>query len=476
MSRHSGPSPLTETSRVPSVAVIGAGISGLAAAHRLRTLLGAQAQITLFEQTGLVGGVLRTESLADRPFDVGAEAFLTRRPEVPAMLAELGLSEQVVHPGDARTSVLANGRTVGLPARTVMGIPSTADTMGELLSADALRYMAAEPERALHWEVGSDVSVGELVRERFGEEVVARSVDPLLGGVYSGLADSLGVRATVPDLADALDAGAPNLLAAATAALPVQQPGVPVFGALRGGYSRLTLALEEAAAATARLSVTVTGLGSDQQGWWVDTADGSRERVDAVVLAVPAPAAHKLLASAAPSASRAAAGIPLASCAVVGFAFAAQEVDAQLPQTSGLLVATGEPLHSKAFTHSSRKWPHLADGEVLLLRASLGRFGDVAALQADDAELVARARADLEALHGISALPLDTIVQRWEGGLPQYGPGHPARVAALEAGVAEHPGLAVAGSMLHGVGVPACIATGWAAAESVVQHISAGAR
>ncbi|MGZ4522756.1 MAG: protoporphyrinogen oxidase, partial [Mycobacteriaceae bacterium] len=84
--------------------------------------------------------------------------------------------------------------------------------------------------------------------------------------------------------------------------------------------------------------------------------------------------------------------------------------------------------------------------------------------------------ADLEVLHGISALPLDTIVQRWEGGLPQYGPGHLDRVATLEAGVAEHPGLAVAGSMLHGVGVPACIATGWAAAESVVQHISAGAR
>ncbi|WP_127783295.1 protoporphyrinogen oxidase [Rhodococcus sp. X156] len=455
-----------------SVAVVGAGISGLAAAQRLRTLLGPRAQITVLEQSARIGGVLRTVELAGRGFDVGAEAFLTRRPEVPALLAELGLAEQLVHPAAVPASVLAGGRPHGLPPRSVMGIPSSVDSVRGLLSDDALRQVAAEPERPLRWEPGSDVAVGQLVRERLGAEVVARSVDPLLGGVYSGSADSLGLRAAVPAVAAALDAGAPSLTAAAAQAAPQPQPGVPVFGALREGYTSLLEALREAAAARLRTGCTVTAVGTDATGWWVDTADAGRERFDAVVLAVPAPAARRLLTDVAPRAAHAAAGIPLASCVVVGLAYDGEQVDAQLPPTSGLLVATGEALHAKAFTHSSRKWPHLGGDGVLRLRASLGRYGDAAALQVDDATLLAQVRADLEQVHGITAVPLGAVVQRWGGGLPQYGPGHLDRVAEIEDAVAAVAGLAVAGSMLHGVGVPACIATGRAAAERVVQHVT----
>lgn len=356
-----------------------------------------------------------------------------------------------------------------------MGIPSTADSMTELLSTDALKQIGRARASASRWDPDSDISVGELVRASFGDETVTRSVDPLLGGVYSGRADSLGVRATVPALAAALDAGAPTLLAAAAMAVPVPQPGVPVFGALREGYTRLTSALQDAAAATIRLSTTITGIDRRPGGWQVCTADGSIEDVDAVVLALPAPAVRKLLASVAPRASRAAGDIPLASSAVVGLAFAA-DVDAQLPRTSGLLVATGEPLHAKAFTHSSRKWPHLGNDAVVLLRASLGRFGDATTLQVDDVELVAMVLEDLKTLHGISTRPLEVVVQRWGGGLPQYGPGHLDRVATIARAVAECPGLAVAGSMLRGVGVPACIATGRAAADDLVEYLTGGAR
>jgi oxygen-dependent protoporphyrinogen oxidase len=130
-----------------------------------------------------------------------------------------------------------------------------------------------------------------------------------------------------------------------------------------------------------------------------------------------------------------------------------------------VLVAADEPLSVKAFTHSSTKWAHLADGGLVRLRASLGRFGEATTLQVDDAELVARARADLATLTGITAAPVATHVQRWGGGLPQYGVGHLERVRAIEEGLPA--GLAVAGAALHGVGVPACIATGRTAAERV---------
>jgi oxygen-dependent protoporphyrinogen oxidase len=152
-------------------------------------------------------------------------------------------------------------------------------------------------------------------------------------------------------------------------------------------------------------------------------------------------------------------------------ALAYREADAAaLPATSGVLVAADDPLSIKAATYSARKWPHLAasatDG-LVRLRASLGRFGEAATLQADDAELVARVRADLAVLAGITAPPVDVRVQRWGGGLPQYAVGHLDRVRTVEDAVAALPGLAVAGAALHGVGVPACIGTARAAAERV---------
>jgi oxygen-dependent protoporphyrinogen oxidase len=188
--------------------------------------------------------------------------------------------------------------------------------------------------------------------------------------------------------------------------------------------------------------------------------------VDAVLLAVPAPALRRLLAGVAPDAA-AAAHVELASSAVVALAYRAADADEALPRASGVLVATGEPVVSKGFTFSARKWPHLAGDGVVRLRASLGRYGEARTLQVDDGELLTQARADLAALTGITAAPIAGHVQRWGGGLPQYGAGHLDRVAVLRDGVAAQPGLAVAGALLGGVGVPACIATGRAAAERI---------
>lgn len=446
----------------PAVAVVGAGITGLAAAHRLRNTLGPTARITVLERGSRIGGVLRTVELGGARYDVGAEAFLTRRPEVALLLAELGLADQLVHPGPATAAVLAGGRVRALPPRTLMGVPGDVGSVRGLLTDDALARVSAEPGQPWTWEPGADPSVGELVRARLGSEVVARAVDPLLGGVYSGSADTLGVRAAVPTLAAALDAGAPGLLAGVAAALPAPRPGVPVFGALRDGYSVLLDAL--AATVDVRLGCRVEAVRPRTTGWGV-VVDGVVEAFDAVVLAAPAPVVSQLLGRSL--------GIDLASVAVVGLAFGALP---ELPATSGLLVATGEALHAKAFTHSSRKWPHLAPdrraGGPVLLRASLGRFGHAAVLQRDDDELVALVRADLAAVHGITATPVDAVVQRWDDGLPQYAPGHPGRVAAVDAHVAGLVGLEVAGSWRHGVGVPACIGDGWAAAARVTAHLT----
>ncbi|WP_349675452.1 FAD-dependent oxidoreductase [Pseudonocardia sp. EC080625-04] len=203
----------------PRVAVVGGGISGLAAAHRLRTLLGPDAGITVLEQRDRLGGVLRTVDLAGAPFDVGAEAFLVRRPEMPALLGELGLSGALAHPTSATATIRAGGRTVGLPRGTLMGVPGRDAVLDGVLSDAGRAAVAAEPSRPLAWDPGTDVALGGLLRERFGPEVVDRIADPLLGGVYAGRVDTLGLRATVPALAGALDDGAASLTDAASAGM-----------------------------------------------------------------------------------------------------------------------------------------------------------------------------------------------------------------------------------------------------------------
>jgi oxygen-dependent protoporphyrinogen oxidase len=466
------------------VAVVGGGISGLAGAHRLRALLGPNVRITLVEQADRLGGVLHTVDLAGVPMDVGAEAFLVRRPEIPTLLDELGLADQLVHPATAAApTVRAGGRTVPLPARTMLGVPGSGTRLNGLLSPAGLAQVAAERTRPLSWS-GEDTSLGELLRDRFGDELTDRLVDPLLGGVYAGRVDGLGMRATMPVLAAELDNGARSLTAAVDSLAPrggADRPTAPVFGALHGGYRVLIDALAAAAGVELKLGLPVRELTRRPRGWRLEigsAAGGARGSealdVDAVLLAVPAPALRKLLADVAPVAAAAAGEVRLASPVVIALAYRPRDART-LPTSSGVLVAADEPLRVKAFTHTARKWPHLqaeATDGLVRLRASLGRAGDAARLRVPDEQLVAHSRADLATLTGITAVPVDVRVQRWGGGLPQYGVGHDELVDKLERAVAALPGVAVAGSILHGVGVPACVGTGRAAAERIVGELS----
>ena len=463
------------------VAVVGAGISGLTTAYRLRTLLGPAAEIMLIEGSRRLGGALRTVELGGVALDVGAEAFLLRRPEALSLIEELGLGEQLRYPTSAAPTVRAVGRTMPLPTRTMLGLPGAAADVAGLLSAQGAARVAAEPTMPLRWEAGRDAAVGLLLRERAGDELVDRLVDPLLGGVYAGRADALGLRATLPAVATALDRGAGSLLAAASVALTASRRptgGGPVFGTLSDGFEGLVDALVAGAAVRARLGRPVRGLARTPHGWRLQlgpTSDGEHLDADAVVLAVPAPALRRLLADPLPAASAAVSRVEVASSAVIGLALPRAAAQA-LPASSGVLVAANGPLNEqlsvKAFTFSGRKWAHARSAQVVLVRASMGRHGEARVLQRDDAELVDAVRADLAALTGITATPVATVVARWGGGLPQYAPGHLDAVAALEREIAGSAGLAVAGATLHGVGLPACIGTADTAARRIVGYLN----
>ncbi|HEV2780857.1 MAG TPA: protoporphyrinogen oxidase [Actinophytocola sp.] len=461
-----------------TIAVVGGGISGLAAAYRLRRLLGAGARIVVLEAADRPGGKLRTGSLGGVRYDVGAEAFLNRRPEAVALLREVGLGDQLVHPSGARSTVRAGGARRPIPGRTVMGVPAEASVVRELLSEEGLAAVEAERRLPPLRLDGRDAGLGGLLRARFGAELVDRLVDPLLGGVYAGGVDGLGLRATLPALASAVDAGATSLTEAAGVSLPSAEfvDSTPVFGTLRGGLGVLVDRLVELSSVELRLGCPVRSLARRERGWRL----GGDVPLDAdgVVLAVPAPAARRLLSDVVPVASAAYAEVEVASVAVVGLAL---PPGTELPPASGVLIAAGErhadgtPFAAKAFTFSARKWPHLDAAGPVLVRGSVGRHNEPGALRATDAELVHLIRSDLAELTGITAPPVDSVVVRWGGGLPQYGVDHLDRVAAIERSVAAVPGLAVAGAVLHGVGIPACIATADRAAAKIAADLgSAG--
>ena len=446
----------------PTYAVAGGGISGLAAAYRIRMLVGADARIMLFDPADRLGGVLRTENLAGQPMDIGAEAFVARRPEVPALLAELGLGDRQITTTGVRPTIYSQERMHPLPAGAANGIPGSAQSVTGLVDAATVARIDDEPRRVLQWERGADPSVGSVVAERFGEQVVRRCVDPMLSGVYAGSADTIGIRSAVPGVAAALDAGAGSLTAAVRNSLPPSTSG-PVFGAVAGGYRVLVDALVERAVVD-RVHSAVIRIDAGPSGWTLTDSSGTTRMADAVVIAAPASAAADLLAPVAPDAAAVAAAIPHASAAVLAMALPA---GTPLPPQSGVLVATGEALHAKAITLSSRKWGRQGGPE--LLRMSFGRFGDDIARAASDATLTDWACQDLRTVFGIDPDPIEVLVHRWTDALPQYGPGHGALAAGLRAGLPR--GLAVAGNYLDGVGVPACVAAAGRAAVTAVVSV-----
>ena len=461
------------------VVVVGGGISGLAAAYALRRDGPADLRVTVVEGADRLGGKLRVSDVGGLPVDEGAETFLARAPEGVALAAAVGLGGELVHPATTAASVVVGGVPYPLPAGTLLGVPADAGALraSGVLDAAALAAVAAEAHAGTPPEpLGADAAVGEYVGRRLGPQVVDRLVDPLLGGVYAGRADRLSLRATMPGLAAAVDAGPPSLTAAVRSALDAAGTGTgPVFATLRGGLGALPAAVAAASGAEVRLGLPVRAVERSAGGFRLIAGPVPAPTAldaDAVVVAVPAGKAAPLLRGLAPAAAADLAAIDYASIAIVTLAYPAAA--ATTLAGSGLLVPAGEGRAVKAVTYSSVKWAHLAGADLAVIRASVGRHGEEWVLHRDDADLAALVATDVAALTGVAG-PVATRVSRWGGALPQYAVGHRDRVARIRAAVAAVPGLAVCGAAYDGVGVPACVRSGYEAAARVLDALSAPA-
>jgi oxygen-dependent protoporphyrinogen oxidase len=446
----------------------------------------------VLESSPRLGGKLAGSELEGVPVDLGAESVLARRPEAVDLIRAVGLADDLVHPATTSAGLWIGDRIRAIPP-TVMGVPTSADTTVDVLGEEAAAQVAAEASKA-EPALTEDVAIGRFVAERMGSAVTDKLVDPLLGGVYAGRAEEISLAAAVPELFAKLKT-APSLLAATAELRELGQrraaEGAPVFAGVRGGIHRLIEALEkdlvgrgvvvQRNATVRRISRTAAGggrgAGSAQPGGYElelgPVPAPTLLHADAVVVAVPAAPAARMLAELVPQASAELAAIEYASMAIVTLAVRKED----WPETatgSGFLVPSVEGRTIKASTYSHAKWQWSADagGDLAVLRCSVGRLGEEYVLQRSDEELTALAAADLRAAVGLEAPVVASLVTRWGGGLPQYAIGHLGRVDRVEAAVAEHSGLAVCGAAYRGVGIAACVAAAGKAATQVRSHLA----
>ena len=526
----------------PRMCVVGAGIAGLAAAWEIHRSA-PEADLIVLEADSRPGGAIRTSRFAGRAVDEGADAFLARVDDGTRLCAESGLAADLVAPASGRAFVHLDGELVPLPDAHFLGVPLDPDNVGgALLSAAGLAALRAdlahdsaaaglpasgnlanpaapadpakqpdgggadEPAsdgQAVHRE--PDQSIGALVRQRLGDEVLERLVGPLVGSINAGDCDRLSLHAAAPALAEGARSH-PSLIRALRQQSEVRSgdgTAGPVFWGLRGGMERLTAALAEPLGPALALSEPARAclVRTDDRGGrpairGVETP-ARLVPCDAVVLAVGAAPTARLVEPWAPEVAALLARTQTASVAIVTLAYEAAAVPGA-GAGSGFLVPPAAGLPITACSWASTKWAHLGapdidrDGDsagaprhassgghgddealghrgrdVAILRVSLGRHGDDGIVGRPETELIEAARTGLATTMGLTATPLEVRVSRWPGAFPQYAVGHLDRTAAVEETLGA-AGVFCAGAAYHGIGIPACIASGRRAAGAAL--------
>jgi oxygen-dependent protoporphyrinogen oxidase len=455
-----------------TVAVVGGGIAGLAAAFEVASL---GHDVLLLERAGRAGGVLLTAPFAGKPLDLGPDAFLARRPEATAFARELGLGADLTSPRASSAFLWVGGRLRRLPEGLVLGLPGDLVSLARsrVLSPRGLARAAAdlalpgEPRRS----TDPDTAVGPLVRARLGDEVHERLVDPLLGGINAGDSDLLSLRTGVPQLAAAIEGQRSLLLGARKARrkAPKTTSDQPVFHSVRGGLGKLA---ERALRGVIERGGQVTlGFSADRLEprpggrWSVVGSSGARFAADAVVLAVPAAIAAGLVEPHAAEGAHLLRSVSTASVAMVCLAYRSDDVGHAL-DGSGFLVPRTEGRLMTACSFASSKWVDVGTPGTVVVRVSAGRAGDARAMALDDDELVRRIHGELTSALDVRGTPTSQKVVRWPDAFPQYAPGHAELVASMR--TAMPAGVELAGSTYEGVGIPACIGSGRSAARRAV--------
>lgn len=478
--------------------IIGAGITGLAAAHRLierSRESGNQVNLTLLEASDRTGGIVQTRERAGFVVESGPDSFISEKPAALELIKRLNLESRLVETNEhnRRSFVVKQGRLMPVPEGFHLLAPSRFWPFfkSDIFSWSGKARMALElviPRRDANGSE-ADESLAQFVRRRFGNEALERIAQPMVGGIYTADPERLSLRATMPRFLDMerTHGSVIRALRQASSGVSRKQESdtsgarYSLFLSFDRGMQVLTDALQQRIAAESdqgqtsiRLNTTVESLtrepaepGSDRpRKWKIRTSDDETFVTDAICLALPAYLSSRLISEIDPQLAAELSDIPYASSATINLAYQREDIPHPL-DGFGFVVPFIEKRSLMACTFSSVKFSGRAPQGQVLLRAFVGGALQPELVDLNEAELVSRVRADLRELLGIERAPLFTEVKKWERSMPQYHVGHLERVKRIEARLAGLPGLVLAGNAYSGLGIPDCIRSGEAAADMI---------
>ena len=471
------PSPVSPT--VKRVVVVGGGLSGLSAAHRVMELaasLGREVDLTILDSGARPGGVVETGRRDGVLWEGGPDSFITEKPAALALARRLGFESQVIGTNkNFQQSFVARGESLlPTPEGFYLLAPSK---LGPLFRTKILSWpgkfrAALELIISPRPPVG-DESLASFVRRRFGREVLDRLAQPMVAGIYSADPERLSLRATFPRFLEMEKKGGVirTLLAARKkAATPVKGTSGPrygLFASFENGVGSFVEALSQRLPpGTYKGNASVVRVSHTNGVWQLRLADGSVVEADGVILAVPSVVASGLLKTVDPALSHLLAQTPYNDVATVNVAVRRDRLAHPL-NGFGFVVPAVENRTVTGCTFSSVKFPGRAPKGLALLRAFVGG----AALSLNDDGLAASVLKDLGDFLGLEGAPEWMEVRRYPAAMPQYTLNHVERVRETFQRVSKLERLALAGNGYAGIGLPDCVASGEAAAERVVHAL-----
>ena len=454
------------------VAIIGGGISGLAAAFALeeRRRAGDSVGYVVYEAGPRFGGVLQTEVVDGCVVEAGPDSFLTEKPWAADLCRRIGIEDQLVGSNDTdrKTYILIKGKLTPMPDGLMFMVPtSIAPAMLSPLFSSGTKFRMMREWRFSPRQSNGDESVAALVERHYGVEMVDRVADPLLSGVYGGEAAQLSVRAVLPRFAE-MEAKYGSLARGMIAARKERAQLAPssIFTSLKNGMQQLPdTIIGQLAIENLRLNSPVQVLQRQERGWVVSAGYAS-DHFDAVIVATPAPLAALLLEMSSVDLTTELLKIPYSSSVTVALGYG-EGVRASLPPGFGFLIPRNQGKRMLAATFVHNKFPYRAPQDRALLRCFLGGTRDELVLNLPDEEILSIVRQELQEILGLTADPLFTRVRRWKAAMAQYNVGHLDRLGKIEAMCKQLPGLALAGNGYRGIGVPDCVRSGEQAAAEV---------
>ena len=468
------------------VAIVGAGISGLATAYFLRTEAaksGVNVDCTVIESSNKLGGNVQTENAEGLVIEAGPDSFLTLKPQALGLCEKLGLSDKLVgtNPARSKVYVLVGGKLRTLPEGLTSGVPTRIRpflTSGLISPWGKLRMLFEILVSRRKDPI--DESLASFIRRRLGTEALRKIAEPLMAGIYAGDAENLSMLTNFPQLVK-LEQDRRSLILGLMSSkrhstqTQIAAPQKPMFMTVKGGLHLMVDALKSHLGSTTVMTqtrlVNLKNLTDGRRGYQLEFNDDRSIEADCVVLATPAYAAADILDTLSPQSASILRTIPYVSTATVSLVYDHTSIPDVL-DGSGFVVAPIEKRKLTACTWVSSKWPTHSPSNRVLIRGFVGRAGDEDILEQGDEDICNTVQSELGMILGISANPLLKRVNRFERGLPQYNLGHGEKLANLDKVMQNLPGIFLVGAAYRGVGLPDCIRQGQMIAERVIEFLT----